>query len=193
MSDNDSSFLVEFEADSFDFDDTKKFTFPLNDNETLEKAKASAPGVHTLSAKLNVSPSPGSAPRCVTRKKVHFYTDLMTQALNVTLNLHHSLQGKVQILKATCDQGDIEKCLRVEYWNTTASRSKAGNVLFGQDCPAGTDMVRLIFKIARRTSPFNFDIHIRVNDSLISIIDIPCDPQAGNDPPKIDPPPLPSG
>jgi hypothetical protein len=118
---------------------------------------------------------------------------LTTQALNVTLNLHHSLQGKVQILKATCDQGDIERCLRVEHWNTTASRSKAGDVPFGVDCPTGTDMVRLIFKIARRSSPFNFDIHVRVNDSPVSIIDIPCDPQAGNDPPTINPPPPPIG
>lgn len=138
--------------------------------------------LHTINAYVDVRPGIEGAPVCKTIKQAFFSTNRSTQILNLTMNIDPVLVGKVHFLMATHQDGHAAKCKRVEHGDVPVGIPKWARD-FGKHCPIGARKVSLVFAIPRHTIPFNFDIHILDNRNPQNPIDIPCDPQAGNDPP----------
>lgn len=183
MNDEESSVEIEFTPVSYEIGDIKE-PFSLLNFDPKSLAKISVSGAHTINAVLDVRRVQGQAkPKCNVRKTFFFYTDLTTQAINLKLNVDPRITDKVHILKATCLPVDSGRCTRVEHCNSTVRPEVWGKKKFGEECPNDTDTARIIFTIPRYSQAFFFDVYVRILRSEAEDIDIPCDPQAGNEPP----------
>jgi hypothetical protein len=139
-------------------------------------------GTHTIDTVLKVIGNAGQANACTGHKEFDFSTRNTTQAINFTLEVPEVLRGKVHFLKITRNEPDDPRCVRVIYGNTALGTH--GEKEFDEELPANTDWVRAEFSIKKSPPRVGFNVHVRHRKGAEDVTDIPCDPQAGNDPPE---------